>query len=135
MPRMHTVLFDGVCNFCNASINFVIDHDRSGRFVFASLQSEKGQQLLQTHHKDYHQIDLRSVVLIKNGKVYEKSDAVLQIARNLDGLWPLLYAFSIVPRALRDGIYNWIARNRYRWFGRQEACRLPSPELRQRFLV
>jgi predicted DCC family thiol-disulfide oxidoreductase YuxK len=132
---MYTVLFDGVCNFCNASINFVIDHDRSGRFVFASLQSEKGQQLLKTYHQDYNRIDLRSIVLIKDGKVYEKSDAVLQIARDLDGLWPLLYAFRVIPRTIRDGIYNWIARNRYRWFGRQEACRLPSPELRQRFLV
>jgi len=134
-PRMHTVLFDGVCNFCNASIHFVIDRDRSGKFVFASIQSDKGQQLLKAHHKDYDRLDLRSVVLIKNGKVYEKSDAVLQIARELDGGWPLLYVFTVVPRVIRDGVYNWIARNRYRWFGRQEACRLPTPELRQRFLV
>ena len=132
---MHTVLFDGVCNFCNASIHFVIDRDRSGKFVFASIQSDKGQQLLKTYHKDYNRLDLRSVVLIKNGKVYEKSDAVLQIVRELDGGWPLLYVFTVVPRVIRDGVYNWIARNRYRWFGRQEACRLPTPELRRRFLV
>ena len=133
---MDTILFDGVCNFCNAAINFIIDRDRTRRFVFAPLQSAVGRDLLQQH--DYPTdtgTDLRSVVLIKEGRVYEKSDAALEIARHLGSGWPLLYAGKIIPRLLRDGLYDWIARNRYRWFGKQEACRLPTPALRQRFLA
>jgi len=132
---MHTILFDGVCNFCNASIHFVIDHDQAGKFVFASLQSERGQALLRAHQYVSDPNDPQSVVLIKNERVYEKSDAALEIARELSGLWPLLSVFRIFPHFLRDGVYNWIARNRYRWFGRLDACRVPTPELRQRFLV
>jgi predicted DCC family thiol-disulfide oxidoreductase YuxK len=132
---MHTILFDGVCNFCNASINFVIDHDQAGKFVFASIQSERGQALLAAHRYVSDPNDPQSVVLIKSGRVYEKADAALEIARDLGGLWPLLFVLRVLPRFLRDGVYNWIARNRYRWFGRLDACRLPTPELRQRFLV
>lgn len=129
----HVILFDGVCNFCNATINFVIDHDRANRFVFAPLQSETGRQLLQTNGLDNAKLD--SVVLLKNGVVYHKSDAALQIARQLDGPWPLLYVFRILPRFLRNFVYDIVARNRYRWFGRRDSCRMPSPELRQRFLA
>ncbi|MES2734060.1 MAG: thiol-disulfide oxidoreductase DCC family protein [Bacteroidota bacterium] len=135
---MYTILFDGVCNFCNATINYIIDHDKAGKFVFAPLQSEVGQQLLAAHHYEANKLSddrLRSVVLIKDGKAYEKSDAALEIARNLAGLWPLLYGFKIVPRFIRDFFYDLVARNRYRWFGKQESCRLPTPEMRQRFLA
>ena len=129
----HVVLFDGVCNFCNATINFIIDHDRANRFVFAPLQSEAGQQLLRTNGLDATKLD--SIVLLKDGEVHHKSEAALQIARGLDGPWSLMYAFRILPRFLRDFVYDVVARNRYRWFGRRDSCRMPSPELRQRFLA
>lgn len=131
-PEPRIVLFDGVCNFCNASINFVIDHDPQGRFRFASLQSATGQQLLAAHQEPTRDFD--SVILLKGGKVYRKSDAALEIALDLGGFWVLLYGFKVVPRVLRNAVYDLVARNRYRWFGRLDACRLPTPELRARFL-
>lgn len=126
------ILFDGVCNFCNTTINFIIDHDPKQRFRFASLQSDAGQQLLRQHHEPTTDFD--SVILLKGGKVFHKSDAALEIALDLGGLWPLLYGFKIVPRFVRNALYDFVARNRYRWFGRLDACRLPTPELRGRFL-
>jgi predicted DCC family thiol-disulfide oxidoreductase YuxK len=126
------ILFDGVCNFCNTTINFIIDHDPKQRFRFASLQSDAGQQLLRQHHEPTTDFD--SVILLKGGKVFHKSDAALEIALDLGGLWPLLYGFKIVPRFVRNAVYDFVARNRYRWFGRLDACRLPTPELRGRFL-
>jgi len=129
---MRVILFDGVCNFCNASINFVIDRDPHQQFVFAPLQSNTARQLLEEKQYDPDQFD--SVVLLKNGRLYEKSDAALEIARDLTGAWPLLYAFKIVPLFIRNAVYDLIARNRYKWFGRQDACRIPTQELRQRFL-
>lgn len=126
------ILFDGVCNFCNTTINFIIDHDPKQHFRFASLQSDAGQQLLRQHHEPTTDFD--SVILLKGGKVFHKSDAALEIALDLGGLWPLLYGFKIVPRFVRNAVYDFVARNRYRWFGRLDACRLPTPELRGRFL-
>jgi predicted DCC family thiol-disulfide oxidoreductase YuxK len=126
------ILFDGVCNFCNSSINFVIDRDTNNRFVFAPLQEPAGSKLLKQYHLPASNFD--SVVLIKNGKVYKKSSAALEIARHLDGIWPLLYVFKIVPGFIRDTVYDVIAKNRYKWFGRTDACRLPTPELRAKFL-
>ncbi|MDI9878691.1 thiol-disulfide oxidoreductase DCC family protein [Flectobacillus longus] len=126
------ILFDGVCNFCNSSINFVIDHDTQKRFKFASLQSEVGQQYLAQFSRNTSDFD--SVLLIKNGQLFEKSDAALQIARYLDGAWKGLYFFRWIPRAIRDIIYDLIAKNRYRIFGKSDACRLPNPEIRERFL-
>jgi predicted DCC family thiol-disulfide oxidoreductase YuxK len=126
------VLFDGVCNLCNASVNFIIDHDPSGYFKLAALQSQEAVPLLQQYDvpADY----LGSVLLIEEGTVYRNSDAALRIARRLDGAWPLLYGFIAVPRPIRDAVYRIIAANRYRWFGKRDTCRLPTPELRQRFL-
>ncbi len=131
-PQFSIILFDGVCNFCNNSINFVMDRDTNGAFKFASLQSDIGQELLK--QKGLKTSDFDSIVLLKNGTVYQKSDAALEITRELNGLWSWLYIFKIVPRFIRDFFYNIIARNRYRWFGKTEACRLPTPELRARFL-
>lgn len=128
----HIVLFDGVCNFCNASVNFVIDRDKAGKLAFASLQSDIGRNLLKENN--YWDTQLTSVLFIKNGKVYEKSDAALEIARELSGAWSMLYAFKIVPRPLRNLVYDWIARNRYKWFGQQDSCRIPTPELKARFI-
>jgi len=131
-PRA-TVLFDGVCNLCNGAVLFVIDRDPRGVFRFAALQSDEARRLLAAHGR--RAPDLSSILLLEAGRVYERSTAALRIARRLTGLWPLLYAFVAVPRPLRDAVYDWVARNRYRWFGRQEACRVPTPELRERFLT
>ncbi|WP_291910646.1 thiol-disulfide oxidoreductase DCC family protein [Chitinophaga sp. CB10] len=126
------ILFDGVCNFCNASVNYVIRHDGRGYFRFASLQSEMAASLAQTYQ--FSTEGMASFVLLENGKVYTKSTAALRVARQLGFPAKLLYAFIIVPSFIRDGVYNMIARNRYRWFGRQDACMVPTPELRGRFM-
>lgn len=127
------VLFDGVCNLCNASVQFLIRRDPRGeKFQFASLQSAKAQEVLAQAH--YPAGQLNTVLLVEGGKVYGRSTAALRLARKLPGLWPLLYGFIIVPPFIRDAVYNFIARNRYRWFGRQESCMIPTPELRNRFL-
>lgn len=124
------VLFDGVCNFCNNSINFIIKRDKKGYFKFAPLQSEIAQKLVGDKTKPMPE----SVILIENGKTYDRSSAALRIAKKLDGLWPLLYIFIILPKRLRDAVYNLIGRNRYKWFGKTEACTIPNPEVRSRFL-
>jgi predicted DCC family thiol-disulfide oxidoreductase YuxK len=126
------ILFDGICNLCNASVNFIIDHDPEARFRFVALQSEAGQTLLQQHQ--LRQTDYESVVLIEAGKVYRQSGAALRIARHLKG-WSWLYGLRIVPAFIRDSVYRLIARNRYRLFGKRESCRMPTPELKNRFLV
>jgi predicted DCC family thiol-disulfide oxidoreductase YuxK len=132
-----TILFDGVCNFCNASINFVIDRDSKGIFKFATLQSEVGQELLkkfslQTSDSESRTFD--SIVAIEGDKVYQKSDAALEIARRMNGIWKIFYVFKIIPSFLRNPIYDLVAKNRYRIFGRTDACRIPTPELKTRFL-
>ena len=126
------ILFDGVCNLCNASVNFVIDRDPGGHFVFSSLQSEAARPLLQRHRLAQNALD--SIILIETDRAYTHSTAALRIARRLKGPWPLLYAFIVVPRPVRDAVYRVIARNRYRWFGKSETCRVPTPALRRRFL-
>lgn len=124
------VLFDGVCNFCNSSINFIIKRDQKGYFKFAPLQSEIAQKLVGDKTKPMPE----SVILIENGRTYDRSSAALRIAKKLNGLWPLLYIFIIVPKPIRDAVYNLIGRNRYKWFGKTEACMIPTPEVRSRFL-
>jgi predicted DCC family thiol-disulfide oxidoreductase YuxK len=126
------VLFDGVCKFCNSSINLVIRNDRRDRFRFTPFQSELGQVILQQF--DLNQENLQSVILIEHGRAYTKSTAALRIARRLDGLWPGMYAFILVPPFIRDWIYDWIARNRYRWWGKMDACMVPTPEVRKKFM-
>lgn len=128
------VLFDGVCNLCNASVQFILDRDARGYFRFAALQSEAGAKALRAHGREASSGEPDSVVLIEDGRVYERSDAALRIARRLDGAWPALCVLLVIPRPLRDTAYKLIARNRYRWFGRAAECRLPSPALRARFL-
>ncbi|WP_337041193.1 thiol-disulfide oxidoreductase DCC family protein [Emticicia sp. 17c] len=127
------ILFDGVCNFCNATINFLIDRDKKGVFKFAALQSEAGKTVL-TKHNIVSLTDFDSVMLEKDGKLYQKSDAALEIARQMDGLWKILYVFRIVPKFIRDFFYDLVAKNRYRFMGKRDACRIPTPELRARFL-
>lgn len=125
------VLFDGICNLCSGAVQFIINRDPSAFFKFASLQSEYGQQQLARFGLDPN--SLHSVILIQDDTVYQRSDAALKIARKLGGGWPLLYGFKILPRFLRDGIYNLIAGNRYRLFGKKDACWIPTPELKSRF--
>ncbi|MBN8578789.1 MAG: thiol-disulfide oxidoreductase DCC family protein [Cytophagales bacterium] len=131
-PVNPVILFDGVCNLCNQSVLFIIRHDPQRKFRFASLQSEFGQQQMQARYLNTTQ--LNTVLLLHNGKIYQKSRAALEIVRRLNGLWPLLYLFIIVPPFIRNGVYNWIARNRYRWFGKQDACSIPTPELQSLFI-
>lgn len=126
------ILFDGVCNLCNQSVQFVIKHDPSSRFRFAALQSDFGQSQLKKYNIDTN--NLLSVVLVIDGKVYDRSRAALEIARRLDSLWPLLYVFVIVPPFIRNLVYDWISRNRYRWFGRTDECMIPTPDLKARFI-
>lgn len=126
------VLFDGVCNLCNGSVQFILKRDPQGRFRFASLQSEAGRSLMAKHRLDPDV--LSSVVLLEDGRVWQESSAALRIARHLPGGWKLLRVFAVIPRPIRDAVYRWIARNRYRWFGKTETCWLPTPELRGRFL-
>ena len=126
------ILFDGVCNLCNSSVQFVIRRDKKGSFRFASLQGRSGQQYLQQYHLPVD--DFNSFVLIENNKVYTRSTAALRVARQLGGGWKLLYGFIVIPRFIRDAVYNLVAKNRYRWFGKKEACMIPSPELKARFL-
>lgn len=126
------ILFDGVCNLCSASINFIIDRDPKGYFKFAPLQSEIGEH----YRKEFgiNEVSLDTIMLIEQGKLYTHSAAPLRIARNMSGAWFLCYGFMLVPRFIRDAVYKFVARNRYRWFGKQEACRIPTPELKARFL-
>jgi predicted DCC family thiol-disulfide oxidoreductase YuxK len=126
------LLFDGVCNLCNSSVQFIVKRDEDAVFRFASLQSEEAQELLNSFEDKPS--DLSSVLLVEDGKLYARSTAALRAARRLSGAWPLLYGFIIIPRPIRDLVYNWIARNRYRWFGKKDQCMIPSPELKARFL-
>lgn len=126
------ILFDGVCNLCSASVDFILERDPAGKFVFASLQSDAGQEILFHYGLTTNSFD--SVVLVKNGRIYQKSSAALEIAAKLKGGWPLMQVFKILPTFLRNGIYDFIGRNRYRFFGKRESCRFPSPEIRSRFL-
>ena len=126
------LLFDGVCNLCNNSVQWVIRHDAREQFRFAALQSDTGQALLRATGAPHESID--SVVLIENGRFLQRSDAALALLRRIGGAWSMMYGFRAFPRFLRDGVYNWIARNRYRWFGKQESCMMPTPELRRRFV-
>jgi predicted DCC family thiol-disulfide oxidoreductase YuxK len=126
------VLFDGVCRFCDVSVNFIIDHDAAGRIRFAALQSEAGQALLRRYGLSTK--DLDSVVVIEGGQSFTRSTAALRVAWRLDGWWRFFAALLLMPAFLRDPLYDLLARNRYRWFGRLEACRVPTPEVRARFL-
>jgi predicted DCC family thiol-disulfide oxidoreductase YuxK len=126
------VLFDGVCNLCNRSVQFILKRDKRGKFRFASLQGPVGQSLLQRSGLPPDHLD--SFVLVEDNKVYTRSTGALRVLRLLGGAWSLLYILWIIPRPLRDGIYNWIAQHRYRWFGKEESCWLPKPEWRSRFL-
>ncbi len=126
------ILFDGVCNLCNGMVQFVIKNDAKKRFQFASLQSISGQEILQKFQLSTDVFD--SFILLENGRLFTKSTAALRVVKRLKGLWLLLYSFIIVPKFIRDAVYNLIAKNRYKWFGKQETCWVPTPTLKERFL-
>lgn len=126
------ILFDGVCNLCAWAVRFIIERDPRGVFRFASLQSAAGQELMRKHGLNPSQLD--SFVLVENDRAYSESTAALRVARRLSGAWPLFYGAMVLPRFVRDPLYKFIARNRYRWFGKKDSCLIPTPELRARFL-
>ncbi len=126
------LLFDGVCNLCNASVQWVLQKDKKGVFRFAALQSETGQQLMESHGMSTEKIE--TVVLVSGQKVFTHSDAPLELVRLLGGGWSVLYIFRWIPKRLRDAVYRFVARNRYRWFGEKATCMMPKPEWKGRFL-
>lgn len=126
------ILFDGVCNFCNYWVTFAIKRDRKNKLKFTPLQGETAKQLLPQYH--INPTSLSSVIFINNGKVYTQSSAAIQICKELDGGWKLFFGLIIIPKFFRDFLYNIIARNRYKWFGKKESCMIPTPELKERFL-
>ena len=126
------IFFDGVCNLCNTSVQFIIKRDKADQFRFASLQSEYAQEVLPNDLTVPEA--LQSIILRHNGKIMKKSTAALTIAKKLSGGWPLLYAFIIIPKFIRDFIYDLIAKNRYRMFGKKNECMIPTPELKHRFV-
>ena len=126
------VLFDGVCNFCNGAVNFIIRHDTSGRFTFAPLQSEVGERLKREYAIPP---DTDSLVLVENGRAYTHSTGALRIAKELGGFWQLAFFFIVIPTPIRDWVYKFIAKNRYNWFGKKDVCMIPTPEVRERFLT
>ena len=126
------ILFDGICNLCDGAVQFIIKHDPDGIFLFASLQSEAGQNLLKQFQLPLE--NFNSFILLQNDKAYNKSTGALKVARQIKGAWSWLYIFMIIPKFIRDVVYNWIAKNRYKWFGKKDACMLPTPDLKARFL-
>jgi predicted DCC family thiol-disulfide oxidoreductase YuxK len=134
-PEHPIVLFDGVCNLCNGTVTFLIDRDRRGVLRFASLQSPRAAELLRERGRTLPPGDPDTMLLVDGDRVHDRSTAALRIARHLGFPWSLAIVLFLVPRLLRDAVYRVIARNRYRWFGRSEQCRVPTPELRARFLT
>ena len=132
IPNKPLILFDGVCNLCNRSVQFIIKRDTKKQFLFASLQSDAAKNILLQHNlKNY---DPDTILLIEDAQLYQKSTAALRIARKLDGPWRLLYLLIFVPRFIRDYFYVIVANNRYRWFGKRDSCMVPGAALKERFL-
>lgn len=125
------ILFDGECNFCDASVQFIIKRDPKGYFQFAAQQSEVGEALKRQYAVPE---SLDSIVVVDQHKVYNSSDAALQITKHLNGLWSIFYVFKVIPKPLRNVVYKFVAKNRYAWFGKKDSCSIPSPEMRNRFL-
>lgn len=132
MTEQRIVIFDGVCNFCNGAVNFIIRHDSKCKFQFTPMQSELAKQL--THQYGIDNVGIDTFLLIKDGETYIWTNAALEIASELDGYWYLFSIFRIVPRPARDLLYRLFARNRYALFGRTDQCMVPSPEVRSRFI-
>lgn len=132
MKATSIILFDGVCNLCNGSVQWIIRHDPDGKFLFASLQSNYGQGFLKKNNLSTNDFD--SIILVQGEKFYQQSTAALKIAELLKAPYRWLSFFLIFPRFIRDPFYGLIAKNRYRFFGKQDSCWLPTPELSKRFI-
>ncbi|CAN5366612.1 thiol-disulfide oxidoreductase DCC family protein [soil metagenome] len=126
------ILFDGVCNLCNGFVQFVINNDKQGKFKFASLQSDASKKILSPFN--FPLVELKTIVLVENGKIYLRSRAVLRIARQLDGIWKMAVVLYIFPSFISDAVYNMVSKNRYRVFGKKDSCMIPTPELNSRFV-
>ncbi|MBB1094366.1 thiol-disulfide oxidoreductase DCC family protein [Rhodopseudomonas palustris] len=126
------IIFDGVCNLCEYSVKFIIKNDRQARFKFVSAQSDRGKELQRLHGVNAFKDG--SVILLKDDQVYVKSDAAVEIAKDLDGLWRFLHFLKCIPKPVRDLVYAIISKNRYRWFGRKNQCLLPDKNIKDRFL-
>jgi predicted DCC family thiol-disulfide oxidoreductase YuxK len=125
------IMFDGVCNLCNNIVQFVIKRDKAGYFQFASQQSPQGIAMMEKYQIDSN---TDSFILIEHDRSYMKSTAALKVSKNLDGMWKVFYLGMVIPRPIRDAMYDYIARNRYKWFGKRDSCMLPGTEMKKRFL-
>lgn len=132
MDMQPVIFFDGVCNLCNAAVQFIIKRDPSAIFRFCSLQSTQASQLLPEHNLESQ--NFSSLILLQKGKIYKQSDAALMIARQLEGPFKFLYGFIIVPPVIRNWVYNLVSKNRYRWFGKRNECMIPDASLAKRFI-
>ncbi|MBE0424003.1 MAG: DUF393 domain-containing protein [Lutibacter sp.] len=127
------ILFDGVCNLCNVSVNFVIRHDKKAQFLFASFQSDAAKEIML--HFNLENLNEDTVILVEGNKIYDKSTAALKIAKQINGIFKAFYVFIIVPKFVRNWIYSIVAKHRYQWFGKRKSCMTTSPELKNRFLA
>jgi predicted DCC family thiol-disulfide oxidoreductase YuxK len=127
-----TLLFDGICNYCNVMVNFIIRQDKKKVFRFTALQSDAGQKILNEFKLPQNNFD--SFMLVENNKIYQRSDAALRLYNKLPWYWKWTQFFWIFPKFIRDGVYSVIARNRYKWFGKKDQCMVPAPEVKERFL-
>lgn len=125
------VMFDGECNLCNKSVQFILKRDQNDYFLFSSLQNDTAKKLLEQYDSHHH---IESLIFIEKGKIYEKSSAALRICRHLNGIWKIGYLGLIIPKPFRDYLYSIIAKNRYHWFGKRDSCMIPSSEIQKRFL-
>ena len=132
MDNRYIVVFDGVCVFCNGVVNFIITRDPGSTFAFSPMQSEIAQSLIKKHHVSKE--ILNTLMLIKNGRCYLRTDAILEIAKDLSGFWCLFNIFKIIPRPIRDLLYTLFAKNRYNLFGKRNSCMVPSENVRKRFI-
>jgi len=126
------IFFDGVCNLCNSSVQFILKKDSKNVFLFSSLQSDAAKDILLQYK--LKNSDLSSIILLENGIVYQKSTAILKISRRLKGFYKYFYALIIIPKIIRDPLYSFVAKNRYKWFGKRDACILPTKKVKFRFL-
>jgi predicted DCC family thiol-disulfide oxidoreductase YuxK len=132
MVHKAIIFFDGICNFCNSSVNFIIKRDKKNYFKFASLQSEYAQNFLEL--KNLPKNEFESIILLENNKIFQKSTAALKIAKHLNGFWKIFYILIIIPSFIRNFFYDIIAKNRYKWFGKRESCMIPDEKVRDKFL-
>jgi len=131
--KQNIIIFDGVCNFCNKSVNFIINKDPNCHFIFTALQNKSAEELIIKYKVINY--DIGSIILIKNEKYFLRSEAVFEIIKDLSGYWYLFGVFRIIPLGIRDYIYKLVSKNRYKFFGKKDSCMIPTKELQKRFLL